>query len=75
MVAGVLVGIPNQLVVFATLKAAALLPAYMVYPVYSAAVILVVNVIDLVVFREKLTKRQYGGTVIIAVALALINLT
>lgn len=72
--AGILVGIPNQLVVFATLKAASMLPAYMVYPVYSASVILAANLVDLLIFKEKLTKRQYIGTGIIAAALVLINL-
>ncbi len=74
VLAGVLVGIPNQLTALCLLKAVALLPAFLVYPVYSAAVILVVNVINLAVFREKLSRREYQATGIIALALVLINL-
>lgn len=74
MIAGVLVGIPNQLTALCLLKAVALLPAYMVFPVYSAAVILLVNVINFAVFREKLSRREYAATGIIAAALVLINI-
>lgn len=74
MVSGVLVGIPNQLSALFLLKAVALLPAYLVFPVYSAAVILAVNVLNLLVFREKLSKHQAVGTGIIALALVLINM-
>lgn len=74
MISGVLVGIPNQLTALCLLKAVALLPAYLVFPVYSAAVILVVNLLNLVIFREKLTRHQWIGTGIIALALVFINL-
>lgn len=71
---GVLVGVPNQAVTFCMVKAAAVLPAYVVFPVYSAAVILTVNVINFLVFREKPTGRELRGTAIIAAALVLLNL-
>lgn len=71
---GILVGLPNQAVTFCMVKAAAVLPAYVVFPVYSAAVILVVNLINFLVFREKPTPRELRGTGIIAAALVLLNL-
>lgn len=74
VIAGILVGIPNQLTALCLLKAVGLLPAYMVFPVQSAAVILVVNVINFAVFHETLRAREYVGTGMIAAALVLINL-
>ena len=74
VVRGILVGLPNQLVTFCMVKASALLPAYVVFPVYSAAVILAVNAISFLAFREKPTRRELGGTAIIGVALVLMNL-
>lgn len=71
---GILVGLPNQAVTFCMVKAAAILPAYVVFPVYSAAVILAVNVINFLMFREKPTVRELRGTAIIAAALVLLNL-
>ena len=41
----------------------------MVYPTYSAGLILAVNVINYLVFREKLSKRQYLAMCMIGVAL------
>lgn len=74
IVSGILVGIPNQLITFCMVRAVVELPAYLVFPIYSAGVILAVNVINLIVFREKLSKRETTATVIIGFALFLINL-
>lgn len=74
VIAGVLVGIPNQLTALCLLKAVASLPAYLVFPVQSASVILIVNVINFLLFRELLSRREYMGTGIIAAALVLINI-
>ncbi len=71
---GVGIGIPNQLTTLLVLYAATKLPAYVVYPTYSAGLIILVNAINYVVFREKLSKRQYIATAMIGVALILINL-
>lgn len=74
VIIGIGVGIPNQLTALLTLKAATKLPAFIVYPTYSAGIIILVNVINYLVFKEKLTKRQYIATVIIGIALICINL-
>ena len=74
VIAGILVGIPNQMAALCIVKAAGELPAYLVYPCYSAGVIFAVNVVNFLVFRETLSKKEYIATGIIAAALILINL-
>ena len=71
---GISVGIPNQLCTLFLLRAASRLPAYIVYPTYSASLILLVNIINYLVFRETLNKRQYIATGIIGLGVVLINL-
>lgn len=71
---GIGVGIPNQLTTLLLLRAAAFLPAYIVYPTYSAGLIIMVNVINYLAFREILSKKQYIATGIIGVGLVFINL-
>lgn len=71
---GILIGVPNQLIALFLLKAVAALPAFIVFPAYSAGVILTVNAVNLLVFKERLSRRQYIGTGIIALALVFINL-
>ena len=67
-------GIPNELAALLLLKAAGMLPAYLVYPCYSAGVIFAVNIVNMIVFREFLSKREYIATGKIAIALILINM-
>lgn len=71
---GICVGVPNQLTALLVLKASVSLPAFIVYPTYSAGIIIFVNIINYLVFREKLTKRQYIATAMIGLALVFINL-
>ena len=63
----------SSLILF-LLKAVGELPAYLVYPCYSAGVILAVNVVNVIVFREVLSKREYIATGIIALGLIFINI-
>lgn len=74
MIVGVMVGIPNQLASLFLLKAVSVLPAYLAFPMYSAGIIVAVNIINFAVFKEKLSPREYIGTAIIALALVFINL-
>ena len=74
VISGILVGIPNQLSSLCIVKAVGELPAYIVYPCYSASVIFTVNIINFLIFREKLSKKEYIATGIIAFALILINI-
>lgn len=71
---GIGVGIPNQLSTLFVMRAAAVLPAYIVYPTYSAGLIILVNVINYLAFRELLTRRQYLATAMIGLGLIMINL-
>lgn len=71
---GIGVGIPNQLSTLFLLRAASQLPAYIVYPTYSAGLILLVNVINYLLFKELLTGRQYLATGMIGIGLVCINL-
>ena len=73
-ITGVGVGIPNQLTTILILRAATYLPAYIVYPTYSAALIILVNIINYAAFREVLSKKQYIATGIIGVGLVFLNL-
>lgn len=74
MLMGVMLGVPNQLTILFQLKAVGELPAYLVYPCFSAGVILAVNVVNVIVFREVLSKREYIATGIIALGLICINI-
>ena len=48
MLMGVMLGVPNQLTILFQLKAVGELPAYLVYPCFSAGVILAVNVVNVI---------------------------
>lgn len=71
---GALVGIPNIGITYGIVGAAAKLPAYIVFPVYSGAVILLVNGIGVLLLKEKLTRREFLATGMIAAALVLLNI-
>ena len=74
VILGICVGIPNQLATLLLLRAASDLPAYIVFPTFSAGVILLVNVINYLIFKETLTKRQYIATGFIGLALIFLNI-
>lgn len=71
---GAIIGVPNILITFGVVSAAAKLPAYIVFPVYSGAVILLVNGISAFFLKERLTKREVISTGMIAIALVLLNI-
>ena len=73
-VVGGVTGIPNTFILYFSIKAVESLPAYIVFPAYSAGVILVVNVVNYLLFKEKLSKEEKIATVMVAVALILINM-
>ena len=61
-------------ILYFSLKAVEHLPAYIVFPAYSAGVILVVNVVNYFLFKENLSKQEKISTVMVAAALILINI-
>ena len=70
---GLLIGVPNFFSAKFLLGALEAIPAVIVYPVYSVATILVVSLIGVLAFRERLEKRQWVGMGLILVALVLLN--
>ena len=71
---GLALGVPNFFSARLLLKSIEHLPAVLVYPTVSVAIILVVTMVGLVFFKEQLKKRQLIGIGAILVALVLLNL-
>ena len=71
---GLALGVPNFFSARLLLKSVETLPAVLVYPTVSVAIILVVTMVGLVFFKEKLKTRQLAGIGAILVALVLLNL-
>ena len=74
LAAGILAGIPNYFSSYFLLKALLTLPATLVYPVFSVGSLLLVMAAGVLLFREKLGRRQLCGLLLILVALVLLNL-
>ena len=70
---GCIIGIPNYYSARFLLKSLYSLPAILVYPVYSVMTILVVSAFGILLFKEKLKKKQVFALVGILCALALLN--
>lgn len=71
---GLLIGIPNFFSAKFLLGALKDIAAVIVYPVYSVATILAVTITGVLLFREKLEKRQWIALAMILVALVLLNI-
>lgn len=71
---GLLIGIPNFFSSKFLLRALEEVAAVIAYPVYSVAGILVVTAAGVVLFRERLEKRQWLALGMILLALVLLNL-
>ena len=71
---GLALGVPNFVSARLLLKSIEHLPAVLVYPTVSVAIILVVTMVGMVFFKEKLKPRQLAGIAAILVALVLLNL-
>lgn len=70
---GMLIGIPNFFSTRFLLGALGSLSAVLVYPAYSVGTILVVTLIGVLAFREKLSKQQWFALGLILIALVLLN--
>ena len=73
LIFGVLIGVPNYFSALFLLKSLASIPAVVAYPSYSVATIVVVTVVGISFFKEKLNKRQLFALLIILAALTLLN--
>ena len=71
---GLITGIPAQFISQFLLKALTTIPAFIVFPLYSVGAILLVNVINLIFFKEKLSKQQFVAIGMMIVATVLLNL-
>lgn len=71
---GVLFGVPNFLSSKFLLKALEAVPSVIVYPMRSVASIVIITLTGVMLFREKLTKRQIIAMGIILVSLVLLNI-
>ena len=71
---GFLLGIPNYYSVRFLMKALEKIPAVILYPTYSVATIVVISIAGIILFKEKLSRRQSVATGIILVSLVLLNI-
>ena len=74
LVYGVIVGIPNFFSARFLLKAVSVLPAVVVYPTFSVGTMLLVTLAGVLVFRERLRKKQWVALTVILAALILLNI-
>ena len=70
---GLLIGVPNFFSARFLLLALEDVPAVIAYPSYSVATLLVVTLTGVLVFKERLRKRQWLALGLILVALVLLN--
>ena len=71
---GTLIGVPNFFSAKFLLGALTKLPAVVVYPSFSVATLLVVTLVGVVMFRERLSKHQWVAMAAIVAALILLNI-
>lgn len=71
---GVIIGVPNYFSARFLLASLSKLPAIVVYPVYNVATILVVSIVGVLAFKEKLGIRKIIGILLIITALVLLNI-
>lgn len=71
---GAVIGIPNYYSTRFLLLSLGEFPAILVYPVYNIAVILVVSLVGILVFKEKLDQRKMLGMSLILAAIVLLNI-
>lgn len=70
---GILIGVPNFFSAKFLLRSLESLPAVIVYPTYSVATILVVTLVGVAVFKERLKKQQWIALAMILMALVMLN--
>lgn len=74
LIFGSLIGIPNFLSSRFTLKAVQSLPAIIVYPTRAVATIMLITIVGVLFFKEKLRKTQWIAMGAILVSLVLLNI-
>ena len=71
---GLVIGIPNYFSARFLLMALGYVDAVLVYPMYSVATIIVVTMVGVLFFREKLSKKKAAALGMIGIALCLLNI-
>ncbi len=71
---GILLGVPNYFSARFLLKALNEIPAVIAFPTFSVATIIVITLAGLLIFKEKLSKRQWVSLGLILLALVLLNI-
>ncbi len=71
---GILIGIPNYFSARVILRAIGQLPAVIVFPTYNAGALVAVSLAGILLFHEKLGRRQWCAVGIILAAIVLLNL-
>lgn len=71
---GLLLGIPNYFSARFLLLSLEAVPAVLAYPTFSVATIVVVSFAGLLLFQERLNKRQTVGIAVILISLILLNI-
>lgn len=71
---GILIGVPNYFSARFLLLALGSVPAVITYPVYSVATIVVISIVSVVFFHEKMGKRKLAALGLVMLALGMLNL-
>lgn len=71
---GLLIGVPNYFSARFLLLSLTNVPAMIAYPTYSVATIILVTLVSMVLFSEKLSRRQMLSMTVIMAALVLLNI-
>lgn len=74
IVFGVLLGVPNYFSAKFLLKSLESVPAVVAFPTFSVGAIVIITLAGVLVFKEKLSRKQIIGTAGIILALALLNI-
>ena len=71
---GILLGVPNYFSARFLLKALKDIAAVIVFPTFSVATVVVITMTGLLIFKEKLSRKQWIGIGMILIALVLLNI-
>lgn len=74
IVAGLLVGIPNQLTAYFLVRSLNHIKASIAFPIFSSGTILFVNTVNILFFKEKLSRNQYIAIGVIVISLIFLNI-
>jgi len=71
--AGIAVGVPNYFSSLLLLKSLSAFPAFIVYTVFSTGALMLVSIVGVAFFKEKLQKNHVAGLLMVVIALVLLN--